>query len=67
VLSAGAMDPFPRDEPFDLAAIYELLLSKDELIGFEVSERFYEIGSVEGLEETRAFLARKRRHADFTS
>ena len=67
VLSARALDSFPPDEPFDLAAVYELLLSNGELIGFEVSERFYEIGSPEGLEETRAFLARRRPDADFTS
>jgi hypothetical protein len=43
------------------------LVSNGELIGFEVSERFYEIGSPEGLEETRAFLARRRLDADITS
>jgi len=67
VLSARALDPFPVDEPFDLAAVYERLVSNGELIGFEVSERFYEIGSPEGLEETRAFLARRRLDADITS
>lgn len=66
VLSARALDPFPPDEPFDLAVVYERLLSQGELIGFEVFERFYEIGSPEGLEETRAFLARARPNAGFT-
>jgi MurNAc alpha-1-phosphate uridylyltransferase len=67
VLAGRALEPFPPDEPFDLAAVYELLVSKGELIGFEVFERFYEIGSIEGLEETRAFLARRSRASDFTS
>ena len=66
VLSARALDAFPPGEPFDLAAVYERLLANNELIGFEVSERFYEIGSPEGLEETRAFLAGKRGATDVT-
>ena len=33
------------------------MLRRGELAGFEVTERFYEIGSVAGLEETRAHLA----------
>ena len=68
VLSARAVGPFPVDEPFDLASVYEQLLADGELVGFEVSERFYEIGSPEGLEETRAFLTEKRRPgSDLTS
>ena len=53
---AGAVPP---DRPFDLAAVYQRLLADGDLAGFEVTDRFYEIGSPEGLEETRAFLARK--------
>jgi NDP-sugar pyrophosphorylase family protein len=59
IISARALTEFPADEPFDLAEVYRRLLSAGELIGFEVSERFYEIGSPEGLEETRAFLTGK--------
>jgi NDP-sugar pyrophosphorylase family protein len=60
VLTARALASFPSDEPFDLAAVYHQLLADGELVGFEVSERFYEIGSPEGLAETRAFLAARR-------
>jgi NDP-sugar pyrophosphorylase family protein len=45
------------DEAFDLVAVYQDLLAKDDLAGHEVLQRFYEIGSPEGLEETRAHLA----------
>jgi len=48
------------DERFDLVAVFQDLLAKDELGGFEVSDRFFEIGSPEGLEETRAHLAATR-------
>jgi NDP-sugar pyrophosphorylase family protein len=59
VLTARALDPFPDDRPFDLAPVYQQLLAAGELAGLEVTERFYEIGSPDGLEETRAFLAAK--------
>jgi N-acetyl-alpha-D-muramate 1-phosphate uridylyltransferase len=57
VLTARALAPVPADRPSDLAAVYQRLLAAGELLGVEVDERFYEIGSPEGLEETRAFLA----------
>ena len=41
----------------DLAAVYQEMLRRGELAGFEVTERFYEIGSVAGLAETREHLA----------
>jgi len=43
-------------ERFDLADFYRDLLERGELAGFEVSGRFYEIGSPEGLAETDALL-----------
>jgi NDP-sugar pyrophosphorylase family protein len=59
VLTARALAPFPADRPFDLALVYQHLLAESELAAVEVTERFYEIGSPAGLEETRAFLATK--------
>ena len=44
-------------EAFDLAACLSAICSPtDDLAGFEVPERFYEIGSPAGLEETRGYL-----------
>jgi len=57
---ATAFDGRPVDEPFDLALVYQDLLADGELTGFDVPTRFYEIGSPDGLEETRAYLAAKR-------
>jgi N-acetyl-alpha-D-muramate 1-phosphate uridylyltransferase len=57
VLSEKTLAAFPPDEPFDLATVYQRLLADGELGAFEVFERFYEIGSPKGLDETRAFLA----------
>lgn len=42
---------------FDLSAVYQRLLADDQLAASEVISRFYEIGSPEGLAETRAYLA----------
>ena len=41
---------------FDLALVQSELIARGEMAGFEVRERFYEVGSVEGLRETDAFL-----------
>jgi hypothetical protein len=39
-----------------LADLYGELLGEGKLAGIEVSQRFYEIGSEAGLEETARFL-----------
>jgi NDP-sugar pyrophosphorylase family protein len=44
------------DDVTDLADLYHALSSRGELFGFEVTERFYEIGTPEALAETDAFL-----------
>jgi N-acetyl-alpha-D-muramate 1-phosphate uridylyltransferase len=40
----------------DLATVYQSLLRAGDLAAFEVSERFYEIGSLRGLAETSDYL-----------
>jgi NDP-sugar pyrophosphorylase family protein len=47
-------------EVFDLATLFHELSLRDQLAGFEVEQRFYEIGSVEGLRDLeRYFEARE--------
>lgn len=46
----------PPGLPADLAAVYHRLSRAGQLAGFEVPERFYEVGSFAGLEELRGFL-----------
>jgi NDP-sugar pyrophosphorylase family protein len=55
-LRAVAFDAYPLDQPLDLETVYQDLLAAKQLIGYEVSGRFYEIGSPRGLEETRQYL-----------
>ena len=56
VCSAKAFERVRAGEPRDLADLYEELLGEGKLAGTEVSQRFYEIGSAAGLEETARFL-----------
>ena len=58
VLTKEVFERCPVDEPFDLATVYNDLSSKNMLAGFEVYERFYEIGSLSGIEETSAFITK---------
>ena len=60
VLHADAFLPWPNQKPFDLADVYRDLISKRELAGYEIDQRFYEIGSPGGLEELDAMLRRQR-------
>jgi N-acetyl-alpha-D-muramate 1-phosphate uridylyltransferase len=57
ILRREVFDPVPDGEPVDLATIYGRLVTQGQLAGYEVHERFYEIGSFSGLEETRTHLA----------
>jgi N-acetyl-alpha-D-muramate 1-phosphate uridylyltransferase len=50
-------DTIRQQDVCDLAGLYQEMLRQGELAGFEVKERFYEIGSLAGLEETRKYLA----------
>jgi NDP-sugar pyrophosphorylase family protein len=52
---AAAFAPYPTGK-LDLQRVYQDLLARDELLGYEVTERFYEIGSAAGLAETRELL-----------
>ena len=56
VISADLLWPYPADKPFDLADVYQELSTKGQLSGLEVHERFYEIGSYEGLKEAEDYF-----------
>jgi len=58
-LRAKAFDSYPPSAAIDLADIYRDLLTVGQLEGFEITKRFYEIGSPDGLEETRRYLTNR--------
>jgi N-acetyl-alpha-D-muramate 1-phosphate uridylyltransferase len=47
---------FPNNQPFDLADVYQALVNQEQLVGYETSDRFYEIGSHQGIEELQQYL-----------
>ncbi|HTW44202.1 MAG TPA: sugar phosphate nucleotidyltransferase [Acidobacteriaceae bacterium] len=51
---------WPAGAVFDLAAVQTELAARGEMAGYEVRERFYEIGSPAGLREADAFLRSQR-------
>jgi NDP-sugar pyrophosphorylase family protein len=56
MLSATAVASRPWEEPWDLADLYEELSTSGRLAGYEMTRRFYEIGSFTGLAETNRLL-----------
>ena len=56
ILSTEAFAPWMQTETFDLAAVYSALVRTKCLCGFETSDRFYEIGTPDGLHETSQML-----------
>jgi N-acetyl-alpha-D-muramate 1-phosphate uridylyltransferase len=57
VLQSAAFDAIPPEGAHDLADLYESLLRRGELAGFEVHERFYETGSFNGIQELSEHLS----------
>jgi NDP-sugar pyrophosphorylase family protein len=59
VLSAQVLQPYPESATLDLADIWRALSAQRQLAAFEVTGRFYEIGSACGLSDTEEFLTRR--------
>ena len=57
VLHRDALTASAAEGSQDLATVYQQLLQQNQLAAFEVSERFYEIGSHSGLDELSRVLA----------
>jgi NDP-sugar pyrophosphorylase family protein len=60
IVSAVALEPYSPVEPFELTTVYQDIANQGRLAAYEVTSRFYEIGSPEGLEETREYLQSRR-------
>jgi MurNAc alpha-1-phosphate uridylyltransferase len=59
VLQSTVLQAYPDSQPFDLSKVYNDLSLAGELAGYEVFERFYEIGSHQGIIDTQAYLFEK--------
>jgi NDP-sugar pyrophosphorylase family protein len=60
ILRREVLREIPDDRPSDLAELYTRMVEARRMIGYEVTNRFYEIGTPAALEEARAYLARSR-------
>lgn len=58
IVSAACLESRADGERFELSDLYHELSLRGELAGFEVSERFYEIGSWQGIADTERYLRR---------
>jgi NDP-sugar pyrophosphorylase family protein len=56
LLRRAAIEPIAPDTPADLADLYTRLVAEGRMIGYEVTQRFYEIGTPESLAEADAYL-----------
>jgi NDP-sugar pyrophosphorylase family protein len=54
----AAFRPWSNQSSFDLAEVCHRLAKEKQLDGYEVFERFYEIGSIQGIEELSQYLRR---------
>ena len=59
LLQSAALQDYPARHSFDLSKVYNDLSLAGELAGYEVFERFYEIGSHQGIADTQAYLLEK--------
>lgn len=57
ILCADVLSNYPSNTFLDLAEVYHNLSVQGDLTGYEVSQRFYEIGSPQGLKETEEYLS----------
>ena len=52
IIHKKSFESYPDEESFNLSEVYHDLSIKEKIAGFEVYQRFYEIGSIKGLMET---------------
>jgi NDP-sugar pyrophosphorylase family protein len=64
ILKKEVLNLVPEDEPYDLQELYKILISEEEMLAYEVKQRFYEIGSFEGLEEFKKLMERREKVND---
>jgi MurNAc alpha-1-phosphate uridylyltransferase len=59
ILKSTVLQAYPARQSFDLSIVYNDLSLAGQLAGHEVFERFYEIGSHQGIADAQAYLLEK--------
>ena len=60
ILRQPVLELVPADRPYSLEELFPRLIARDELLAYEVKDRFYEIGSPEGLQEFKKYVSQLR-------
>jgi NDP-sugar pyrophosphorylase family protein len=60
LLDREVLEHVPEGQPYELGQLFQTLLKDGQLTGYEVSRRYYEIGSIKGITETNEFLNRNK-------
>ena len=56
-----------EDGYYELADLLNILSKKNQLLGFEIKKRFYEIGSVKGIEDFNDYIIKKYKRRKYDS
>lgn len=56
---AEAFAGYPSDSPIDLSDIQSDLATRQELLGYQVNQRYYEVGSFQGIQEFENYIGGK--------
>jgi MurNAc alpha-1-phosphate uridylyltransferase len=57
VFDQQAFASVPRHTPYDLNEVYQVLVQDEQLSAYDITERFYEVGSFLGIREFEQFIA----------
>ena len=55
-----AFKPYQSGEYLDLTNVFNDMVSSNEIAGFEVHKRFYEVGSLKGIDSLSEYIERQK-------
>jgi MurNAc alpha-1-phosphate uridylyltransferase len=53
------LDLIPEHKPYSMTFLFQDLVDRREILSYEVKDRFYQIGSLEGLQEFKEYIGSK--------
>ena len=59
IFRKNVLNYFPKKKNLDLTELNQKLISLNEMIAYEVYQRFYEVGSFEGIKNLESYLKSK--------
>ena len=60
VIRKDIFGSYPTDEPFDLSLVLSESIDAGIVSAYEVENRFYEIGSQQGIKETEDYIINRK-------